>query len=441
MPDRPSSQSRPGKETPDAQTMASAFGPNSPVFLQTYPELLSLFQYVKDVPEVSLRFRLWGTYRPSGSGAPEDDEANFIRETYLALLARLVARLFLDGSPLPSDAEELTKILDGEFFQERYITNFIEEDFFTWLLCPPVLDQGLALMVTLADSLSIYNLGGCESNVLLDLYKRFMAAPSEDDSGIIPVPGWLAGYVLSEETESPVDPNHSVLDPCCGSGEFLARAVRTIKHGLLERGEDAFDTLLLILDQVQGMDTQPLAVTIARTSYLLALGDLVQDFHPPVLLPVYLSGTSTPPMREPNPELGNAEPVYEFSGSESGEVFHIPENVALSPVMLDWLFDRYPNYLKGAHLRTRGEDPEDAIQAVLVALFNYLAAPKPRTPIPEPLSSFATGVMIETAESLIRLYLNQPTTIWLHILKNAPAPVHLAQRRFDLVVSRFLRNA
>ena len=109
--------------------------------------------------------------------------------------------------------------------------------------------------------------------------------------------------------------------------------------------------------------------------------------------------------------------------------------------MLDWLFDRYPNYLKGAHLRTRGEDPEDAIQAVLVALFNYLAAPKPRTPIPDPLSSFATGVMIETAESLIRLYLNQPTTIWLHILKNAPAPVHLAQRRFDLVVSRFLRNA
>ena len=441
MPDRPSSHSRPSKEVPDAQTMASAFGPRSPVFLQTYPELMSLFQYVKDVPEVSLRFRLWRTYRPNTNIALEDDEANFVKETYLALLARLVARLFLDNSPLPSGVDELTKISDGEFFQERYITNFIEEDFFTWLLCPPVLDQGLALMVALADSLSTYDLGSCEPDVLLDLYKRFVPEPLEDNPSRKPVPEWLAGYVLSEETESLVNPDHSVLAPCCGTGEFLARAVRTIKHGLLERGEDAFDTLLLILDQVKGMDTQPLAVTIARTSYLLALGDLVREFHPPVLLPVYLSVASFPPMRNQNPELGNAEPVYEFIGSEPEEVFHIPESVALNPVMLDWLFDRFPNYLKGAHLRTRGEDTEDAVQAVLVALYNYLAAPKPRTPIPDPLSPFATEVMIDTAETLIRLYLKQPTTVWLHILKNAPAPVHLAQRKFDMVVSRFLRSA
>jgi len=48
--------------------------------------------------------------------------------------------------------------------------------------------------------------------------------------------------------------------------------------------------------------------------------------------------------------------------------------------------------------------------------------------------------MIDTAETLIRLYLHQPTTIWLHILKNAPAPVHLAQRKFELVVGRFSQN-
>ena len=440
MPNRPSSHSRPSKEAPNAQTMASAFGPGSPVFLQTFPQLLSLFQHVKDIPEVSLRFRMWGTYRPNVSNASEDDEANFVRETYLALLARLVARLFLDDSPLPSDVDESTKILDGEFFQERYITNFIEEDFFTWLLCPPVLDQGLALMVALADSLSTYDLGRSEPDVLSDLYRRFVPDPPEDNTGRNPVPEWLAGYVLSEETESPTGSDDSVLDPCCGTGEFLARAIRNIKHGLLERGEDAFDTLLLILDQVQGMDSQPLAVTIARTSYLMALGDLVQDFHPPVLLPVYLSDVSTPPVRKPDLELGNIEPVYEFSGSEAAEVFHIPESVALNPVMLDWLFDRFPNYLKGAQLRTRGEDTEEAVQAVLVALYNYLAAPKPRTPIPEPLSPFATGVMIDTAETLIRLYLHQPTTIWLHILKNAPAPVHLAQRKFELVVGRFSQN-
>ena len=441
MPDGPSAHSHAGKEVPNARNMASAFGPDSPAFHQAYPELLALFQHVKDVPEVSLRFRLWGGYQLGVDRSPEGEEALFIRETYVALLARLVARMFLDASPAPRDVTELTKILDGEFFQGQNITNFVEDDFFTWLLCPPVVNQGAALMATLAGSLSHYDFVSGTPDLLTGLYDEFATRSPETDADGILVPGWLAESAMSNDIGSPPGPDQSVLDPHCGSGQFLVAAIGSIKQARLERGDDAFDTLLLILDQSQGMDSRPLAVTIARTGYLLALGGLVQSFHPPVLLPVYLSGVTTPPVRDLEQGRGNSEPVYEFGSGEPGEVFHIPENVALSPLMLDWLFDRYPNYLKGAHLRTRGEDPEDAIQAVLVALFNYLAAPKPRTPIPEPLSSFATGVMIETAESLIRLYLNQPTTIWLHILKNAPAPVHLAQRRFDLVVSRFLRNA
>ena len=108
--------------------------------------------------------------------------------------------------------------------------------------------------------------------------------------------------------------------------------------------------------------------------------------------------------------------------------------------MLDWLFDRLPNYVKGARLRTRGQDPEEATQAVLTAFHNYLAAPKPKTPIPDPLSPFAAQVMVDTTEAFIRPYLDCPTTVWLHILKNAPAPVHMAQRKFDLVVDRFSVN-
>ena len=150
MPDGPSAHSHAGKEVPNARNMASAFGPDSPAFHQAYPELLALFQHVKDVPEVSLRFRLWGGYQLGVDRSPEGEEALFIRETYVALLARLVARMFLDASPAPRDVTELTKILDGEFFQGQNITNFVEDDFFTWLLCPPVVNQGAALMATIS---------------------------------------------------------------------------------------------------------------------------------------------------------------------------------------------------------------------------------------------------------------------------------------------------
>ena len=437
MPDGPSAHSHAGKEVPNARSMVSAFGPDSPAFHQAYPELLALFRHVKDVPEVSLQFRLWRGYQLGVDRSPEDDEALFIRETYVALLARLVARMFLDVSPITKDVTELTKILEGEFFQAQNITNFIEDDFFTWLLCPPVVDQGAALMAALAESLSHYDFVSGIPDLLTGLYEEFAPRSPETDAGGNPVPGWLAESAMSNDIGSLPGPDQSVLHPHCGSGQFLVAAVGAIKQARLERGDDAFDTLLLILDRLQGMDSRPLAVTIARTGYLLALGDLVQNFHPPVLLPVYLSGVTTPPVRDPEQGRGDSEPVYEFGSGEPGEVFHIPESVALDPVMLDWLFGRLPNYLRGALLRTRGQDTEDAIQAVLAAFHNYLAAPKPRTPIPDPLSRFAAEVMLKTAESLIRIYLNQPTNVWLHILKNAPAPVHMAQRKFDLVLDRF----
>ena len=442
MPGGPPAHSHAGKEVPTARNMASAFGLDSPVFHQAYPELLALFQHVKDVPEVSLRFWLWSGYQRSVNNSPEDEEALFVRESYVALLARLVARLFLDSRPLPRDAAELTKILDGEFFQEQYITNFIEDDFFAWLLCPAVLNQGLALLVTLAESLSRYDFTGGEPELLTGLYEGFESSPETSTIGDS-VPGWLSGHTFSGETKLPTAPEQSVLDPRCGSGNFLVAAIAAIKQARLEQGDDAFDTLLHILNQVQGMDSRPLTVTIARAGYLLALGDLVQGFHPPVLLPVYLSDGEMPFTRDANADnrTNDSEPVYTFGSGERGEVFHIPESVALNPVMLDWLFDRLPNYLQGAHLRTRGQDPEEAIQAVLAAYYNYLTAPKTRTPIPDPLSPFAASVMLDTAEVLIRLYLHQPTNVWLHILKNAPAPVHMAQRTFDLVVDRFSANA
>ncbi len=62
-----------------------------------------------------------------------------------------------------------------------------------------------------------------------------------------------------------------MLDPACGSGTFLYFAVLEKRAQL----GDSPDTLRHILQSVCGADIHPLAVLIARTNYLLALGDLL----------------------------------------------------------------------------------------------------------------------------------------------------------------------
>jgi hypothetical protein len=168
-----------------------------------------------------------------------------------------------------------------------------------------------------------------------------------------------------------------------------------------------------------------------------------------VLLPVYLSNAIVLPgsTAETEPLGGYPEPVHTVETSEPGVVFELPHSVATNPEMLDWLFDRLPNYLRGAQARLRVQGQEEAVQAVLNAFHNYLVAPKPRTPIPEPLSPFAAEVMGRTARTLLNLYLEGRDHVWLYILKNLPASIYLAQRQFDLVVGnppwlslRYIRN-
>ena len=296
-------------------------------------------------------------------------------------------------------------------------------------------------MARLGNSLLGYDFRQADPDLLTGLYDQFMDPqlvdpPMPERADRNRTPKWLAEYLLGEELELSKNPDQRILDPCCGPGAFLSAAIGIIASARTTRGEDQFEVLLHVLDQVMGMDLCPLAVSVARTSYMLALGGLVTEAHPPVLLPVYLSNATELPSsaEEPGNQGGISEPVYLLETNDTRVTFRIPETVAANQVMLNWLFDRLANYLNGAQLRSLGQDREEAVQAVLNAFHNYLVAPKPRSPIPEPLNAFAAEVMVDTAASLLGLYLETPTYLWLHILKNAPASVYMSQRKFDLVV-------
>ena len=79
-----------------------------------------------------------------------------------------------------------------------------------------------------------------------------------------------------------------MLDPACGSGTFLFHAIRNfIKEaegaGLEERlrAEEA-------TNHIAGMDIHPVAVIIARVTYLLALAPAIARRAGPLSIPVYL---------------------------------------------------------------------------------------------------------------------------------------------------------
>ena len=466
---------------PTAQEVMANLGSGSLNFRYASDRLHRLYQQARDHPQVQVRFREWRRYLDIVYGEALGAEDLFTRHTYLAIVARLIALFHLEPQAVPISQEEVAGVINGDFFRQRDLYNFIEDDFFTWFLTAPIATEGIELVRRLLDALSSYDFRKPQQDLLKGLYQELVDPKERHDLGESYTPDWLAEYMLAQELRLQDNPGASVLDPACGSGTFLFIAIRLKREALEKQGMEPFEVLLNVTSSVMGMDVHPVAVTIARTNYLLALGDLLQGPRPEVIIPVYLTDAiqlpavsdlesreervenreegvggrekgGTPPRMLPMASR-QPEPVYTVQTEEPGVVFEVPDSVASDQRALDWLFFRVVKYLKGAAFRVEhqlrrkrkasesdpsfwvGQEVEEAVSEVIGSWYAYLRSPKKAGGVQlQPLSQFAADVMCNTARILIRLHLEGKDTVWVHIVKNSLASTYLSRRKFDYVV-------
>lgn len=237
----------------------------------------------------------------------------FTVHTYFALLIKLIAYYALSrfvsgfgtrfGSMYQLDDEDLKREMEdlerGGIFRTLGIRNFLEGDFFKWYL--DIWDANVAQAIrTLLDRLKDYDPGTLEvspeqaRDLLKKLYHRLMPREIRHDLGEYYTPDWLAEHVLNElgyEGQT----TKRLLDPACGSGTFLVLAIKRLKERCFRDGLNEQETLETILNNIVGIDLNPLAVVAARTNYLLALGDLLVHRTHEIDIPVYLADSVLTP--------------------------------------------------------------------------------------------------------------------------------------------------
>ncbi|RMH30837.1 MAG: SAM-dependent DNA methyltransferase [Nitrospirae bacterium] len=237
----------------------------------------------------------------------------FTVHTYFALLIKLIAYYALSrfvsgfgtrfGSMYRLDDEDLKREMEelerGGIFRTLGIRNFLEGDFFKWYLY--TWDANVAQAIrTLLDRLKDYDPGTLEvspeqaRDLLKKLYHRLMPREIRHDLGEYYTPDWLAEHVLNELGYEG-QPDKRLLDPACGSGTFLVLAIKRLKERCFREGLNEQETLETILNNIVGIDLNPLAVVAARTNYLLALGDLLAHRTWEIDIPVYLADSILTP--------------------------------------------------------------------------------------------------------------------------------------------------
>ena len=264
--------------TPEARAVAQAFGKGSLTFSRARLTLDALWVDLNSDPEVCLKRDLWDGLLREAYGEEVGDDSLFLQHTYLAIVVKTIAARVLD---LPvSDPERL---LSGRTLTDEGILGAVEADFFDW---PLKRSAGADLVRQVAAETARFSLTDVETDVLKVLYESLVDPEERHDLGEYYTPDWLAGRVVAQAMDAPL--TQRVLDPACGSGTFLFHALRRLIDAGREAGWTERRIVECCANQVRGLDVHPVAVTLARVTWLLALGPLLRAGPSRLTVPVFL---------------------------------------------------------------------------------------------------------------------------------------------------------
>ncbi|MFE0439311.1 N-6 DNA methylase [Streptomyces nigra] len=272
--------------TPTPDEIAHRLGATSPAHLLDHATLRTLYSQAQNVPEVQLKRDLWAKLLRTAFGKSfTDDEHLFIDHTLLVLTAEIIAHAVIGFDITRTGGITPTALINGTSFASADIHGVVESDFFDWVLKAP---GGPEFVAELADRIARFDWAAVEHDVLKVLYESIIATETREALGEYYTPDWLADRVVAATVTEPL--TQRVMDPSCGSGTFLFHAIRRYLESAEAAELDNGVAIEGVTRHVFGMDVHPVAVALARVTYLLAIGTerLSRPDRGHIHIPVYL---------------------------------------------------------------------------------------------------------------------------------------------------------
>lgn len=381
-----------------------------------YSTLAALFETSRDLPTVRVKRELWASLLRSALGTQfSDDDDLFLEHTLLVNSAEIIAHLLLD---LPAAEMAPATLLSGDRFAQAGLHGVVDRDFFDWVLEVP---GGDGFVTSLARRLSRFDWSAVEHDVLKVLYESVIPTATRKSLGEYYTPDWLAHEVVEKAVSDPL--NQRVLDPSCGSGTFLFYAVRRYLAAANEAGLSLAAAMHEVSSHVVGIDLHPVAVALARVTYLLALGRerLAAPDRGELSVPVYLGDSLAWDQRDDL--LSYAEMVIPTDAGDQllSADLRFPDHLLADAARFDDLVEALVDESGRAASSTASKKPSRLSEGTMRRLA---------------IGESDTAALAENFVRLRQLHEEDRNHVWSYFIRNVARPTWLTrpENRVDVLV-------
>lgn len=352
-----------------------------------------------------------------------------LQTTYAAIIKMMAYRILSElrfekpmksyQSVLRANDESLRvfcqKLEDGEIFSELGIVNLLEGDFFSWYADSNQWNNEIAqyvrrILETLAryeDASQVFQIISIV-DLFKGLYEHIIPQIVRSSLGEFYTPVWLAEHVFHS-----VRPNNKTwrgLDPCAGSGTFVLAMICEVLRETKKLPKEK--QLNEVLNRVQAIDLNPLAVLTARINYFIRISHLIPERVDHLQIPVYLGDASYVPEKFET-ESGVECIKYSIKTLKQPIPIEIPRSLTLNIQQFSEVMTRFEKMIKA-------KDNESALEILLEKLPE--ADKKPDV----------IQQLKELTNNLIELERKEWNGIWARIITNFIATANLD--RFDIII-------
>ena len=402
-------------------SVAAKLGANSPTFDLDIDRLATLYSSVKKEPDVELKRSLWRKSLSTALGTQfKDTDQLFVEHTYLVIVAELIAHAAM-GLEIPNLDPQV--MISGERFHELGLRGVVEPDFFDWVTASiqqKKRETGRQVIIDIGKRVNQFDWRKVDHDVLKSLYESVIDQKTRHEMGEYYTPDWLANEIVVKLVTNPL--GQRVLDPSCGSGTFLFAAIQNIKRSATLNKSSPYETLQAVIGNVSGVDLHPVAVTLARVTYLLALGSelLKARRGEGLLIPVFLGDSVQWDSKDTQTLFGQDELVIRTESDD--DEFKNALRFPLELLEDAQKFDRLIAQMAEHATITTSNAKQQKLPPALRSGFN--------------ISDEKWDVLQTTYQTMRLLHDSNRDNIWGYYVRNLARPLWMSRRenRVDLLV-------